>query len=186
MNPILRDFKTTIETERLIIRQPKIGDGKAVNDAIKASMPELKRWMPFAQELPTPEETEENIRQSVANWINRTNLRMLIFRKDTGEFIASSGFHGIDWDVPKVEIGYWMDTCHTGQGFMTEAVEAQTEYAFSELGVRRVQILCDEENSASRAVPERLGYKLEGIHYSDSLHVDGKTVRNTVYYSKTR
>lgn len=186
MNPILRDFKTSIETDRLFIRAPKIGDGKAVNDAIKASMAELKLWMPFAQELPTPEETEENIRQSVANWINRTGLRMLIFRKDTGEFIASSGFHGIDWDVPKVEIGYWMDTRYTGQGFMTEAVAAQTEYAFSELGVRRVQILCDEDNNASRAVPERLGYELEGIHYFDSLHVDGKTIRNTAYYSKTR
>ncbi|PAD38691.1 GNAT family N-acetyltransferase [Terribacillus sp. 7520-G] len=186
MDPVLRDFKTIIETERLIIRQPLIGDGKAVNEAIKASLPELKRWMAFAQELPAPEETEANIRQSVADWINRTNLRMLIFHKDTGKFIGSSGFHAIDWDIPKVEIGYWMDTRHTGRGYMTEAVGAQTEYAFTELGVRRIQILCDEENSASRAVPERLGYKLEGIHHCDSLRADGKTVRNTVYYSKTR
>ncbi|MFP7492241.1 GNAT family N-acetyltransferase [Terribacillus saccharophilus] len=186
MNPILRDFQTVIETERLIIRQPKIGDGKAVNDSIRASFPELKQWMAFAQEVPSVEETEENIRHSIANWINRTGLRMLIFRKDTEAFIASSGFHAIDWDVPKVEIGYWMDSRHTGQGFMTEAVEAQTAYAFSELGVRRVQILCDEENHASRAIPEKLGFKLEGIHYHDSLSADGKEIRNTAYYSKTR
>jgi ribosomal-protein-serine acetyltransferase len=186
LNPILRDFKPTIETDRLLIRKPEVGDGKAVNDAIKASLPELKAWMPWVQEVPTPEDTEENIRESVANWINRTNLRMLVFHKDTGEFIASSGFHAINWDVPKVEIGYWMDTRYTGQGYMTEVVDALTTYAFKELGVKRVQILCDEDNKASRAVPERVGYQLEGIHYCDSLSADRKMVRNTVYYSKTR
>jgi RimJ/RimL family protein N-acetyltransferase len=186
LNPILQDIKTAIETERLLIRKPEIGDGKAVNNAIKASVTELKRWMPWMQEVPAPEDTEENIRESVANWINRTNLRMLVFHKDTGEFIASSGFHAINWDVPKVEIGYWMDTRYTGQGYMTEAVDALTAYAFTELGVKRVQILCDEANKASRAVAERVGYQLEGIHYCDSLSADRKTVRNTAYYSMTR
>lgn len=35
MNPILLDFPDSFETERLLIRAPRAGDGKAVYDAIK-------------------------------------------------------------------------------------------------------------------------------------------------------
>ncbi len=49
MNPLLFDFPSEFYTERLLIRMPKPGDGKAVYDAIQASMKELKPWMVFAQ-----------------------------------------------------------------------------------------------------------------------------------------
>ena len=45
MNPLLFDFPSEFYTERLLIRMPKPGDGKAVYDAIQASMKELKPWM---------------------------------------------------------------------------------------------------------------------------------------------
>ena len=45
VNPLLFDFPSEFYTERLLIRMPKPGDGKAVYDAIQASMKELKPWM---------------------------------------------------------------------------------------------------------------------------------------------
>ncbi len=53
MNPLLFDFPSEFYTERLLIRMPKPGDGKAVYDAIQASMKELKPWMVFAQKEQT-------------------------------------------------------------------------------------------------------------------------------------
>ncbi len=50
MNPLLFDFPSEFYTERLLIRMPKPGDGKAVYDAIQASMKELKPWMVFCTE----------------------------------------------------------------------------------------------------------------------------------------
>ena len=38
------------------------------------------------------------------------------------------------------------------------------DYLFSVMKLNRVQINCNVENARSRAVPERLGFQLEGIH----------------------
>lgn len=55
VNPILINFPHEFETERLLILLSKPGDGKAVNEAIKVLINELKTWMPLAQKEPTEE-----------------------------------------------------------------------------------------------------------------------------------
>src|SRR5690606_10611396 len=110
MHKAIPEVPEEIRTERLLIRRPKPADGKGVNAAIRASIKELKAWLPFAQQLPTAEETEINTLEAHLNFLKRENLRYLIFNKETGEFIGSSGFHAIEWEVPKMEIGYWIDT----------------------------------------------------------------------------
>ncbi|HAQ08416.1 MAG TPA: GNAT family N-acetyltransferase, partial [Bacillus bacterium] len=174
MNPLLLEFPVEFETDRLLIRKPLPGDGAGVCHAINASISELKPWMPFAQKEQTVEECEVNIREAHVNFLNRTDLRLLVFKKDSGEFIASSGLHRINWEVPKFEIGYWIDTRHSGNGFMTEAAEGVSAFAFRELRARRVEIRVDFSNVKSRAVPERLGFTLEGILRNESITVEGK------------
>jgi ribosomal-protein-serine acetyltransferase len=183
MNPLLLEFPTEFETDRLVIRMPMPGDGAVTCEAINASLPELKPWMPFAQKEQTADETEVNIRQAYVNFLNRTDLRLLVFKKETGQFVASSGLHRINWDVRKFEIGYWIDTRCSGQGYMTEAVEGITSFAARELKARRVEIRCDALNIKSRAIPERLGFTLEGILRNDSVSVDGE-IRDTCVFAK--
>jgi ribosomal-protein-serine acetyltransferase len=183
MNPLLLDFPTEFETDRLLIRIPLPGDGAVTCESINHSLPELKPWMPFAQKEQTMEDTEINIRQAYVNFLNRTDLRLLVFKKDTGEFVASSGLHRINWDIPKFEIGYWIDTRFSGNGYMTEAVQGITNFAVRELKARRVEIRCDALNVKSRAIPERLGYTLEGILKNESISVDGE-LRDTCVFAK--
>jgi RimJ/RimL family protein N-acetyltransferase len=185
LKPILREFPEEFTTERLLIRKPLPGDGKAVYVAMEASLDELKPWMPWAHMNQTEEDVEANIRESYVKFLSREDLRLLVFNKETGEFIASSGLHRIDWSVPKFEIGYWGDTRHTGQGYITEATEAITNFAFKELNAKRVEVRCDSKNIKSRAIPERLGFTLEGILKNNSLAVDGKELRDTCIFAKT-
>lgn len=183
MNPILLDFPTEFETDRLFIRMPMPGDGAVTCESINASLKELQPWMPFAQKEQTVDETEVVVRQGYLNFLNRSDLRLLVFKKDTGEFVASSGLHRINWDVPKFEIGYWIDTRYSGRGYMTEAVQGITEFAVRELNARRIEIRCDSLNTKSRAIPEKLGFALEGVLKKDSVSVDGE-IRDTCIYSK--
>lgn len=180
------DFPDQFESERLIIRAPKVGDTVDVWTAIRDSHETLAQWMPWAQEVPQLASTEENIRQAVADFITRKDLRLLIFLKETGEFVGSSGLHRINWAIPKFEIGYWLDQSMEGKGYMTEAVAAITSFAFRELGARRIEIRCDEENSKSRSVAERVGYELEGVLRQDDIGMDGSSLRNTCIYAKIR
>ena len=185
MNPLLMEFPEEFSTERLLIRIPRPGDGKAVYEAIAASINELKPWLAFARKEQSEEEVEVNVRNAHIAFLKRENLRLHIFHKETGEFIATSGLHRMDWSIPKFEIGYWIDSRHSGKGYMTEAVQGITDFAFQELNAKRVEIKCDEKNVKSRAVPERLGFNLEGILINDDLSLDKKELRNTCIYAKT-
>ncbi|WP_316570285.1 GNAT family N-acetyltransferase [Neobacillus sp. YIM B06451] len=183
MVPILKEFPCEFETERLLIRLPKPGDGKAVFDAIQASIQELKPWMPFAKIEQTEEDVEANIREAYAKFIKREDLRLLVFDKQSGVLIGSSGLHRIDWSVPKFEIGYWIDSRYSGKGYMTEAVQGIFDFAVSQLSAKRIEIRCDSRNVKSRAIPERLGFQLEGILRNDVLSVDGD-LRDTCVFAK--
>lgn len=186
MNPLLIEVPTSFDTERLHIRMPQPGDGAQVYQAIQASKDDLKEWLPFATKNQTEEDVEVNIRESQIKFLKREDLRLLVFDRESGEFVGSSGLHRMDWSVPKFEIGYWIDARKSGKGYMTEAIEGITNFAFETLGARRVEIRCDRLNTKSRAIPERLDFELEGIVKNDDVSMDGEQLRDTCIYAKVK
>jgi ribosomal-protein-serine acetyltransferase len=58
---------------------------------------------------------------------------------------------------------YWLDEAHQGQGIMTACCRAMIAHGFEDWNFNRITIECATENTRSRAIPERLGFKLEGI-----------------------
>ena len=59
-------------------------------------------------------------------------------------------------------IGYWLDQSHTGRGIMTRAVGALVDVLLVSCGFNRVVIETGVDNSASSAIPLRLGFRQEG------------------------
>ena len=107
-DPILFGIPTQLETERLILRAPnRTGDGSMVNQAIRDSFNELKAWLPFAQQLPTVEETEINLRKAHINYLKRESFRFLIFNRETNDFIGTASLQGFDWAIPKIGRASW-------------------------------------------------------------------------------
>lgn len=182
--PILLDIPSQIETKRLLLRAPhRTGDGCIVNQAIRDSFDELKAWLPFAQKLPEVEETEINLRKAYINFLKRESFRFLIFHRGTDDFIGTVSLQGIDWNIPKCEIGYWINTKFGGNGYMTEAVNVVTDFGLNQLEFKRIEIRCESTNLKSRAIPEKLGYELEGILRNEDLSADGSKLTDTCYYS---
>lgn len=182
VSPILIDLPDEIRTERLILRAPRAGDGPAINRAIVESFVELKEWMPWAQTLPSVEDSERFARESHAKFVRREDLPMVVLRASDGELIGASGMPRFDWDVPRFEIGYWCRTSCVGRGYVSEAVIALTRFAFMTLHARRVEIRMDERNVRSRRVAERAGFELEARLRRDSVAPNGEP-RNTLIYS---
>lgn len=181
--PILRDFPDSFETERLAIRSPRAGDGAALNAALRDSWPELARWMPWAAgDPPTVEESEERMREARAKFLLREDLWLLLFLKGTQTMVGSSGLHRIDWQVPKMEIGYWVRTPYAGRGYITEAVEGIAAFAFAQLGARRLEIRTDADNERSAAVARRAGFELEATLRSDGRHHQSGELRDTLVF----
>lgn len=186
MNNILRDFPASFDTARLTIRCPQPGDGATVNAAVLESLNELRPWMTWAQQAPTLEESEEDVRKGQVSFLQRYSLRMLLFLKGTTTLVGSSGLHNINWTIPKFEIGYWVRTSFAGQGYITEAVMAITHFAFDTLGARRVEIRCDTRNERSCAVARRAGFPLEATLHCDDLCPQTGELRDTFIFTKTK
>ncbi|MGE7764672.1 GNAT family N-acetyltransferase [Peribacillus sp. NPDC096540] len=185
MKAILMDFPEKIETPRLYLRPCQPGDGIDVYEAIVRSQNELKQWLPFAHQEPSLETSEQNVLKAFADFILKEDIRLHIYRKEDDKFIGSTGLHRINWDIPKFEIGYWIDTMHSKKGYITEAIEKLTQFAFHHYGAKRVEIRCDANNLASKRIPEKLGFTLEGTLHNDCLSADGKELRDTYIYAKT-
>jgi RimJ/RimL family protein N-acetyltransferase len=184
MNPILREIPYTFDTGRLTIRGPLPGDGERVRTAVLESQAELRPWMPWAITVPNAEEYEIRVREGQVKYLAREDFWLLIFLKDAQMLIGSSGLHNANWDVPSFEVGYWLHTEHTGQGYITEAVLGICQFAFAHFNAQRLLIRCDTENERSAAVAQRCGFTLEGTHLHDSRNHLTNELANTHYFSR--
>ena len=173
------------ESERLIIRTPRPGDGAELNAAVRESINELRPWMTWADHIPEVSESEMVLCAAYERYKAKTALWMLLFDKKTGMYIGGSGLHICDWNVPAFEIGYWVRTSCSGQGYITEAVNAITKFAFEQLGAYRVCIKMNSLNTKSRMVAERAGFEFEGALRNDARMPDG-SLEDTLIYSKIR
>ncbi|WP_181014093.1 GNAT family N-acetyltransferase [Paenibacillus xylanivorans] len=163
INPLMLSFPESFNTQRLTIRAPQWGDGAAVNEAIRESAEQLRLWLPFAENIPSLEESEANARKARLQFLERTDMMLHLRDRFTDEFVGSSGLHRIDWNARCFEIGYWIRTSRAGEGLMTEAVRGIEQFAITDLEANRLEIRCDARNVRSAKVAERAGYTLEGV-----------------------
>lgn len=183
-NPILLDIPESFETERLLIRVPRPGDGPALNAAILETFENLQPWMPWASQRPSVEKSEENSRRAYSMFLSREDITLRLIHKASGMFLGSSGLHPRDWTVPKFEIGFWCRKHFEGQGYITEAVHGILRFGFETVGAKRIEVRCDSTNRRSIGVAERVGMKREGELRHDSVGMDG-TLRNMIVFALT-
>ncbi|GAA5481112.1 GNAT family N-acetyltransferase [Haloferula sargassicola] len=171
-----------IESERLIIRVARPGDGKLFNQAITESLDHLSPWLAWVTPPPTIEESEESCRRAYGRFHLNEDLMVFFFTKDCGSLIGGSGLHDVDWELGRFEVGYWGRTSFCGRGLITEGVRSLSRHALDYLGASRVFLTTDDLNTASWRLAERAGFELEGTIRNDRRNLHGN-LRNTRVYS---
>ena len=172
-------------TERLILRPPALQDAAAIQQAVEETYEALHRWMPWAAEPQTLEQTREYIEGAAQRFEAGEDFPAAVFLREGGAFVLGSGLHPRNWAVPKFEIGYWCRASLQGQGYTTEAVRALSVLGFEALGAERIEIRCDARNQRSRRVAERAGFRLEAVLRNDDRANDG-SLRDTLVYVRLR
>ena len=178
-------FPEMIETERLILRSPRAGDGAEINAAVREMYEELHLWMPWANHVPTVEETEANCVETQDRYARGEDFGIAGYRQSDGAFVLRSGLHLRDARIPRYEIGYWCRAKFQGAGYVCETVRALTRVGFEQMGAKRIDIQCDSRNEKSRRVAERCGYRLVAELKYDDIATDG-SLRDTLLFSLTR
>lgn len=150
-----------IESERLVLRRWRHDEAPALQAAVAAAVEHLRPWMAWiAMEPLTLAERVTLIEGWTRAWEEGGDSLLGVFLD--GEPIGNCGMHRRG-PQHEVEIGYWIAPTHTRRGFATELTAALTDAAFDVEGVERVTVVTDEANTASAAVPERLGFTYERI-----------------------
>lgn len=185
MKPILLDIPESFESERLLIRVPKPGDGAILQEAYLESYSRLKPWFPWAQSESSVEEREEYVRQQYSHFIKREDMMLFLIHKEENKLIGCSGLHVQNWDVPSFEIGYWIRTGYEGKGFVIEAVNRITKFGFETMKANRIFIRCDIANLRSQSVAKRAGYVFEGTFRNFERRHDNGELTDMMYYSMT-
>ena len=121
----------------------------------------LRKWLPWLDSNKYLQNTIDFIKHSDMQFKENTGLQLAI--RYRGKLAGVIGFHKVDWLNHSTSIGYWLAEGYQGNGIMTKSCGSLIDYAFGNLGLNRVEIRCAVENSKSRAIPENLGFKKEGI-----------------------
>jgi ribosomal-protein-serine acetyltransferase len=138
----------------------------------------IGEWLSFVYKVNKVEDTIQFIESTLKKFSQNNGLNTCIWYK--GEIAGTIGLHFIDWNNKKTEIGYWLGKEFSGKGIMTESCRALLHYVFDELKLNRVEIRAIKENTKSRAIPEKLGFKEEGI-LRQSAYNHGHPVNSIVY-----
>jgi RimJ/RimL family protein N-acetyltransferase len=151
---------TVLETTRLRLRPLTAAD----TDALLGYRgdPDVCRYLPFP-----PMDRAEIARRLETQWFRTVleaddeHVTLGAELRETGELVGDvilflkSREHGVG------EIGWVFSPAVAGRGYATEAAAAMLDWAFGEVGLRRVIARLDERNTTSARLCERLGMRLE-------------------------
>jgi RimJ/RimL family protein N-acetyltransferase len=151
---------TVLETTRLRLRPLTAADAEALLGYRGDS--DVCRYLPFP-----PMDRAEIARRLETQWFRTVleaddeHVTLGAELRETGELVGDvilflkSREHGVG------EIGWVFSPAVAGRGYATEAAAAMLDWAFGEVGLRRVVARLDERNTTSARLCERLGMRLE-------------------------
>jgi len=170
-----------LQSDRLTLQRFARRDASTLDDAIRASLPDLNQWLPWARMDYTTADTTAFIRESIQAWKEERAWDYSIrFNGDPRRHIGNISF----WTVSKLgkiaEIGYWVRSDETSRGICTEAVELLLGEAFNSLGYHKIVLRIAVGNDPSDRVAEKLGFTREGV-LREELLIRGNWVDHSLW-----
>lgn len=178
--------KIEITSERLFLRLARKGDFLQWSKLRAESEPFLKPWEPsWARDHLTIGSFHNRITQHNVQVKDGRAVPFLIFDKLSQELLGALTIDNIRRGPEQACVfGYWIGERYARQGYMLEALDVCVQYAFLNLDLSRIQAACLPNNTPSRNLLEKYGFKYEGVAQS-YLQIDGRW-RTHVLYSYLR
>lgn len=178
--------KVRIETERMTLRLPAHSDYRGWAALREASRDFLTPWDPvWAEDSLSRKAFTNRVYWAARAESSGTALPLFLIRRSDGAFLGAVTLDNIRRGPAQAgTLGYWIGYPHARQGYMREALLAVVHHAFTELDLSRLEAGCLPENTASRGVLEKTGFKYEGVAQS-YLQINGRW-RNHVLYANLR
>jgi ribosomal-protein-alanine N-acetyltransferase len=165
----------------VLLRPYRRGDANAWSEVRRANEAWLARWEPTAPhgawwDMNSPaafrhvyRELRRTARDGVAMpfavcWVAPNGASRLVGQLTLGNIVRRASC--------SCYAGYWVDSRYAGRGVIPTALALAVDHALSAGALHRVEVNIRPENTASRRVVEKLGFREEAYH-ARYLHIDG-------------
>lgn len=152
-------FDLTIDSHiRLSLMTPD--DAPQFLAFVERNRESLEEWLGWAAQVRDLDGALAFIERYYKRWEHHASLLTHVWVD--GALAGMAVYRVIDHDNHYAEIGYAVDAAFRGRGLATTVTRALMDYAYDVLDMNRIIITCATGNVASRAIPERLGFRREG------------------------
>ena len=132
-------------------------------EAIRESIAEISPWLHFAHEGYSLKEARDFLKRCPRNWKKDIDYVFGILDARDGAYLGTCGLNRMDTENRRANLGYWIRTSRMGLGIAPAATILLARWGFTELNLRRIEILVATGNARSQRVAEKAGAYHEGV-----------------------
>jgi len=172
-------MQTELTDGSILIRTYRETDVPLLYEAVRESISEVSRWLPWCHENYSIEESRQFIssRDSQGDeWYS-----FAVCDQASEKFLGEVGLNFINRVHQFANLGYWVRSSATQRGVATAATRLAAQFGFEHLGLHRIEIVAALDNLASQRVAEKAGATREGV-LRQRLLINGEA-HNAVMYS---
>ena len=114
---------------------------------------------------------------------DRTYFPFVLIDNSTNTIIGFFDLKNIDWNIPKSEVGFYIDESYEGKAITTKAFEVFCDHCFKEYDFKKLFLRTHETNVAAQKVAEKCGFEIEGRIRCDYKTTAGELV-DLIYYGR--
>lgn len=147
-----------LETERLILRKPRLKDAKSLE-----KFNDISAITGFFMPYPKKKGDFDNlIKRCIKEWNSKKRYWFILELKKTKEIIGLSGIKNIDNYNKTGYLSSWIFKKYRREDYLMEAKIAINNFCFDELKLRKLKSEVANFNKASMEVQNKFKMKLEG------------------------
>ena len=126
--------------------------------------PRVTRYFDAREKL-SPQEVQDRLTREICAQIDNGVQYWPVFLRSSHEHIGCCGLRPYRPEDKIYELGFHIRARHWGNGYATEAARGVMAYAFLELGIRGLFAGHNPENTASRYLLQKLGFRYTHDEY---------------------
>ena len=171
-----------LETKRLILRKPRLSDWKDIVEGLNDI--EVSKNLKLVPHPYKKKNAVKFISYAKKEWgkKNKSSYIFFIELKSEKKVIGDTGIYWISKEHLKCTTGSWINKEYWRKGYILEAKVPVLDFIFNKLNLRKIETGANRENTASKNMSKKLGFKLEGIRRKSFINKATGKIHDDVIY----
>lgn len=131
----------------------------------------------------TVEDTTNFVLDIVQRSKDKTYFPYIIVDASNQTIAGFLDLKNIDWNIPKAEMGLYIDKNYANKGISTKAFNLFCDFCFEEYKFKKLFLRTHYNNRFARRIAERCGFEMEGTIRRDYKTTSGEIV-DLIYYGR--